>query len=173
MALVVLLKGVNVGGHRLFRPTVLAKDLKRYDVVNIGAAGTFVVLKPVARAKLRAEILRRLPFQPEIMICSGSDILRLASQNPFAGLPSRTDIVRFVTVLAKRGQPSSPVPLNLPSDGKWSLRILTHQDRFVCGVYRREMKAIGYLGQLENIFGVPATTRNWNTILAVARILQT
>jgi hypothetical protein len=42
----------------------------------------------------------------------------------------------------------------------------------VLGLYRREMKAIGYLGQLDKIFGVPATTRNWNTITAISRILQ-
>jgi hypothetical protein len=31
-------------------------------------------------------------------------------------------------------------------------------------MYRREMKAISYLGQLEKVFDVPVTTRNWNTI---------
>ncbi len=34
------------------------------------------------------------------------------------------------------------------------------------------MKAIGYLGRIDKLFGVPATTRNWNTILAVVRILK-
>jgi hypothetical protein len=34
------------------------------------------------------------------------------------------------------------------------------------------MKAIGYLGKLEKLFGVPATNRNWNTILKVAKILE-
>jgi uncharacterized protein (DUF1697 family) len=34
------------------------------------------------------------------------------------------------------------------------------------------MKAISYLGHLEKIFGVPATTRNWNTMLAIARVLE-
>jgi hypothetical protein len=33
------------------------------------------------------------------------------------------------------------------------------------------MKAIGYLGQIDKLFGVPATTRNWNTILAIVRVL--
>jgi uncharacterized protein (DUF1697 family) len=46
------------------------------------------------------------------------------------------------------------------------------KDQFVLGLYRREMKAIRYLGQLDKIFGVPATTRNWNTITAISRILQ-
>ena len=66
MALVVFLRGVNVGGHRTFRPSVLAKELSEYDVVNVGAAGTFVVRKPGARAKFRAELRRRLPFVADV-----------------------------------------------------------------------------------------------------------
>lgn len=46
------------------------------------------------------------------------------------------------------------------------------EKRFILGVYRRHMKTIGYLGQIDRLFGVPATTRNWNTILAVVRILN-
>jgi len=45
MALVVLLRGVNVGGHRRFRPALLAQALAHLDVVSIGAAGTFLMLK--------------------------------------------------------------------------------------------------------------------------------
>ena len=40
------------------------------------------------------------------------------------------------------------------------------------GLYRREMKAIGYLGKIEKLLGVPVTTRNWNTIEKVAKILK-
>jgi uncharacterized protein (DUF1697 family) len=173
MALVVLLRGVNVGGHRTFRPSILAQDLKRFDVVNVGAAGTFVVRNAVSRLELRAELARRLPFEAGTMICNGSDFLRLASSDPFAGQPSGPDIVRFVSVLEKRRQRLSPVPMNLPAGGRWCLRILSHYDQFVFGLYRREMKAISYLGRLEKIFGVPLTTRNWNTVSAIIRILKT
>jgi hypothetical protein len=34
------------------------------------------------------------------------------------------------------------------------------------------MKTIGYLGQIDTLFGAPATTRRWNTILSVLRILK-
>jgi hypothetical protein len=54
MALVVFLRGVNMGGHRTFRPSLLAKELSRFDVVNVGAAGTFIVRKPGARANFAA-----------------------------------------------------------------------------------------------------------------------
>ena len=173
MALVVLLKGVNVGGHKTFRPSVLAKELKRFDVVNIGAAGTFVIRKTVSRGEIRAEIMRRLAFDVDIMICNGTDVLRLSADDPFGGQPSGPGIVRFVSVLAKRGKPLSAVPLNIPSTGDWGVKILRHQDPFVCGLYRREMKAISYLGQLEKLFGVSVTTRNWNTMLAVVKVLET
>jgi hypothetical protein len=52
------------------------------------------------------------------------------------------------------------------------VRLIARKQRFVFGVYRRHMKTIGYLGQLDNLFGVPATTRNWNTMVAVIRILK-
>ena len=64
------------------------------------------------------------------------------------------------------------LPLALPSDEDWLLRIITIQNRFVLGVYRRQMKAISYLGKLEKLLGVPATTRSWNTIEKVVKILN-
>jgi uncharacterized protein (DUF1697 family) len=172
MALVVFLRGVNVGGHKTFRPSLLANELSDFDVVNLGAAGTFVVRKRISQAKLRAELLRRLPFVAEVVICKGDDVLDLASGNPFVGQPAGPKIVRFVSILAKRGQSLSSTPLSLPEGGEWSVKILATRGRFVLGLYRREMRTIRYLGQFDKIFGVPATTRNWNTITAIAKILQ-
>jgi len=65
-----------------------------------------------------------------------------------------------------------PFPLNLPSDNDWLLKVIAIQDRFVLGLYRRQMKAIGYLGKIEKLLGVPVTTRNWNTIEKVAEVLR-
>ena len=69
VALVAFLRGVNVGGHRAFRPRLLAEELAPYEVVNVGAAGTFVIRRPITRAQLRAELSRRLPFAAQVMIC--------------------------------------------------------------------------------------------------------
>lgn len=171
MALVVLLRGVNVGGHRTFRPAVLAKQLADLDVINIGAAGTLVIRQPVTQARLRAELARKLPFQAEIMICHGREILGLMSHRHFAGQPVRRDIVRFVSVLSRNPRSAPSPPVRLPASGQWLLKVLARERRFVCGVYRRQMKAVGYLGEIDRLFGVPATTRNWNTITAIAKVL--
>ena len=171
MALVVLLRGVNVGGHRTFRPSTLARQLKHLDAVNIGAAGTFVIRRPVTRAQLRAELARRLPFDTEVMICQGREIVRLMSQGHFADQPLSHDIVRFVSVMSKRPRSTPSTPMIFPASGTWLLKILATDNRFVFGVYRRRMKVIGYLGTFDRIFGVPVTTRNWNTITAIATVL--
>jgi hypothetical protein len=65
-----------------------------------------------------------------------------------------------------------PLPLSLPSDDDWLVKIIAIKDRFVLGLYRRQMKAISYLGKIEKKFGVAATTRNWNTIEKVVKILR-
>jgi uncharacterized protein (DUF1697 family) len=75
-------------------------------------------------------------------------------------------------VLAKRLPARPPLPLRLPSDKDWLLKIIAIEDRFVLGLYRRQMKAISYLGKIEKNFGVAATTRNWNTIEKIAGILR-
>lgn len=171
MALIVFLRGVNVGGHKTFRPAVLAKELKALDAVNIGAAGTFVIRRPTTRTRLRAELKRRLPFDTEAMICDGRDILGLIARDPFAGQPVAPDIVRFVSVMARRPRSSPPMPMVFPPTGQWLMKIAATENQFVFGLYRRDMKAVGYLGKLDKLFGCPVTTRNWNTIVAIATVL--
>jgi hypothetical protein len=109
----------------------------------------------------------------EIMICPARDVIKLASKDPFSQQPSSPNITRFVNVLAKRLASPPALPLSLPSDDDWVLKIIAIQDRFVLGLYRRQMKAISYLGKIEKRLGVPATTGNWNTIEKVAKILRT
>src|ERR1043166_115108 len=172
MALVVFLRGANVGGHRTFRPSVLARELSAYEVMNVGAAGSVVVFKPGARPKFIAALRKKLPFETHIVVCRGDDLIRIESENPFAGQLSRPGIVRFVSILSKAGGVCASLPVTFPSDGEWLVRVIACEGQFVFGMYRRHMRTIGYLGQIDRLYGVPATTRNWNTIKAVARILK-
>jgi len=61
--------------------------------------------------------------------------------------------------------------MSFPATGEWLLKILGRDGRFVFGLYRREMKAISYLGAIDQVFGLPSTTRSWNTITAIAKVL--
>jgi uncharacterized protein (DUF1697 family) len=172
MALVVFLRGVNVGGYRTFRPSVLARKLNPYDVVNVGAAGTFVVRKPGPRSKFRAELLRSLPFETHVVLCDGREIIRMERENPFGSGLTKPDTVRFVSILSKPLRIRPSIPMTLPEDGEWLMKVIAAEGRFVFGVYRRHMKTIGYLGQIDQLVGAPATTRNWNTIRTLIQILK-
>ena len=55
MASVVFFRAANVGGHQVFQPGALAKKLGELGVVNLGAAGTYVV-------RLRVEGIDSLPL---------------------------------------------------------------------------------------------------------------
>jgi uncharacterized protein (DUF1697 family) len=172
VALVVFLRGINVGGHRTFRPTKLAEALKHLGAVNIGAAGTLVLRRPMTRAQARAEVARKLPFAAEIVVCQGRDIASLISTNPFQGQSMRGGVVRFISILSRRPRLTPSTPMRFPSRGQWLMKILSRRKRFVVGMYRRHMKVIGFLGALDRLYGVPVTTRNWNTIAAIAKVLR-
>ena len=170
MASVVFFRAVNVGGHQKFRPDNLARELAEFGVVNIGAAGTFVARENVSQAKLRDAILRRLPFRPELMICPACEVLALAGGKCFADEPVEKDVGRFVSVLQKAPRVKPPLPIEQPAGAKWEVRIVAITGRFALSVRR--------LGQtysnavVEKHLGVPATTRNWNTIETIRDVLE-
>jgi len=149
MRWVVFLRAVNVGGANRCQPALIAKQLAKFGVVNIGAVGTFVVCENVSESALRTAIAKKLSFKCEIMICPARDIIKLASKDPFSRQPSGTDITRFVSVLHKRLRTLPSLPFSLPSNDDWLLKIIAIQGRFVLGLYRRQMKAITYLGKVE------------------------
>ncbi len=170
MSSIVFFRAVNVGGHQKFQPAKLAKALAEFGVVNIGAAGTFVVRKNVSPVKLRDEILRRMPFKPELMICPARDVLALARGDWFGDAPAGKDIGRFVGVLQKAPRVNPTLPIEQPAGAKWEVRVVAITGRFALTIRR--------LGQtysnavIEKHFGVPATTRNWNTIEAIREVLE-
>lgn len=109
MAIVVFVRGANVGGHRRFRPALLAKELQRFDVVNVGATGLFVVRNPGSGRTFRSELVRRLPFDTHVVLCEGKDVLALESRSPFQRIAVDREHVRFVSIL------TGPVPKRLPA----------------------------------------------------------
>jgi uncharacterized protein (DUF1697 family) len=172
MRWVVFLRGANVGKHNRFQPAILAKELSRFGVVNIGAVGTFVVREDVSETALRAALAQTLPFKCEVMVCSANAILDLANENPFAGEETE-NVEAYVTVLSKRPVTIPPLPIYAPPEEKWEIKMLRVVGTAVLSLRRRTKDGRFYPNEIvEKKFGVAGTTRNWNTILKVWRILQ-
>ena len=170
MSSVVFFRAVNVAGHQTFKPGELAKELAEFGVVNIGAAGTFVVRENVSQAKLRDEILHRLRFKPELMICPAREVLELVRGNWFGEVPAKKDMGRFVSVLQEAPRAKPPLPIKHPAGPKWEDWDVAITGRFALSIRR--------LGQtysnavVEKHLGIPATTRNWNTIEVICEVLE-
>jgi uncharacterized protein (DUF1697 family) len=173
MASVVFLRGANVGGHNKFQPSVLAKQLDGLGVVNVGAAGTFVVREKIAEAKLRLEILKRLSFKPEMAVCSGQDILSLAQEDPFKQEKPNEEVRAFFSALTK-SPPIRPVlPLYAPDKAAWEVKVVRASGHLVLSLWWRRGVRILYPSEVvEKAFSAPATTRNWNTLVKICQILQ-
>jgi uncharacterized protein (DUF1697 family) len=172
MALVAFLRGANVGGHQVFQPAALAKQMAEFGVVNIGAAGTFVATKPVSAAAFRAELAGRLPFETEIMICPASEILALEKSEPFSDPPAGNDVRELVTVLAEKPKSLPRLPIRWPEGKNWQVDLFQIAGRFAFTFWRRGTGRLIYPNAVaEKVLGIPGTTRSWSAIEVACRIL--
>ena len=79
---------------------------------------------------------------------------------------------RFLTVLQKPLRKRPALPIEAPAGRDWEVRILAIQGPFVLSLWRRMGKGVLYPNEVvEKTFGIPATTRNWNTISAIREIV--
>src|SRR6267143_6103718 len=152
MPSVVFLRAVNVGGTNRCQPALIAKELAKFGVVNIGAVGTFVVREAVSESTVRAAIAKKLPFKCEIMICSAREIVELAKENPLKG-ETGNDIDAHVTILAKRPTKLPKLPIYAPSKDKWEIRISRVVETAVLSLRRRVKEGRLYRNQIvEKLF---------------------
>jgi uncharacterized protein (DUF1697 family) len=172
MALVVFLRGVNVGRHKRFLPAQLAKDLATLDVVNVGAAGTFVVRASLSQAALRAEMRARLAFDADIIIVKGRELIEFARSAPFGRRPPAASEQRFLSVMVARPRVVPLLPSIYPANDEWQVKVVAVSGEFAASIWRRQPGTPIYPNAaLEKQFGV-STTRNWKTVEKLCRILQ-
>jgi uncharacterized protein (DUF1697 family) len=165
MQLAVFLRGVNVGGRKL-RTAELASTLEEFAVANVGAAGTFAASKAPSVARLRAELLRRVPFATEAIIVPRSELQELLRSSSPIENPQEPGARRSVTFLSGVARSVPPLPLARPPGADWEVRLLSFRPPFVIGEHiRRRPDRITYPNEVvEREFGVPATTRWWETL---------
>lgn len=173
-ASIVLLRGVNVGGHKAFKPSQLVAALKGLDVVNIGAAGTLIVKRARGEQALRKAILAALPFEAEMMICPAEELLALADGDPFGPRALAEGVKAYLTVLAEPPQSVPRFPLDRPAARDWEVRVLSIRGRYALSLCRTLGSRLGLYPNevVEREWGVHATTRGWPTILSICEKLR-
>jgi uncharacterized protein (DUF1697 family) len=170
---VVFLRAANVGGRNVFRPAQLAAALAPLDVLNVGAAGTFVVRGRATPAAIRRAILARLPFEPEIVVLPAARVVALVKSQPFRGVALSKNVRGWVAALCRRPVLRPSLPVAAPAGRAWSVRFDRLENGFALGLWQRRPKGFVFPNQVvERAVGVPATTRWWETLLRVADLLE-
>lgn len=164
MTLVVLLRGANLGSRR-FSPKAVADALADLDVVNVGAAGTFVVRGRVAERTLRARIQAELPWEDAEMV-----VLKEAEVRDALAAGGRVEVPegakRFGLALPDAPPAGLALPLEaLAKDGRWGLRYEVLRGRVAIGVRRRFDETGPYsTRQVDQALGSDrGTMRDWTT----------
>ena len=173
MAHIVFLRASNVGGRNVFRPAQLARDLAHLDVVNIGAAGTFVVRARTSAEEVRREILARLAFVPDLSVHAADDVVAFVARDPFRGVRFRRDRRGWVAALAGKPRASPRLPIAMPAGRGWSVRLDAVEGRFAMGMWRPPRAGFVFPSNVvEEALGVRATARWWETFVKVARVVD-
>jgi uncharacterized protein (DUF1697 family) len=168
---VVFVRAANVGGRNVFRPAQLARELAALDVVNVGAAGTFVVRAKTSAAAVRREILARMPFEPTLVVVPAREVLALVARRPLARTRVPRGARRWVAVLEGRPRLRAQLPLAVPPGKAWSVRLDRVEGCFALGVWRRGPGGFVFPSHVaEKALGVSATTRWWETLERVAAV---
>ncbi len=163
LASAVFLRAANVGGSSVFSPAALAK---RLDLVNIGAAGTFVARRRVSAR----EIARALPFELDVVVRPGVEVTELVAAGP-PKVPHNVQL--FVVVLVRSPRASPNLPFERPEGQNWFLRVLERRGAFVVCARRVEVqRGLDLSAIIQRSFGVPATARSWGTMVRVAEALS-
>lgn len=169
MPTIVLLRGANVGTKR-FSPKAVEQELSDLRITSIGAAGTFVVRKHAAATTLTKRFEKTLPFEPELLFFERSEFLKAVELG--RTLPIPENAIRFATALAKQ-VPTPDLPIEAPDGSPWALRLDAMEGKIIVGVRRRFSETGVYPNEVvEKSFQVRATTRDWNTMEKIAKLLD-
>jgi uncharacterized protein (DUF1697 family) len=145
------------------------------DAKSVGHAGNLLWTQPagkVPREKLRALLGRRLGESPELMVRSARDMRRIIAAEPFGPLTSDKAIKLYVVFLSRKPKQVPPLPQRLEKE---ALELVAVIGREAYVVSRKKPGTVmyGFPNQfVEKALGVPATSRNWNTVVKIAKLVK-
>lgn len=165
---VVFLRGVNALGSGVLSPVTLVSELADLQVVNTGAAGTFVVRAPSTISVIKTRFEEALPRDANVIVRTADEIRALLT----GGAPASIGGGRvFVSVLASvpRTAPQLPIEKGDP----WMVRVDRIVGSFAVGEKRPVRgRWLDANAVVEQALGTRATTRIWETLGRVARELN-
>lgn len=173
---VALLRGINVGGNKLVPMIDLKKILEKIGLRNVKtilASGNVVFESELNSINnLVIEVSKILEdtfhFSIPILIRQFAEIEKLITLNPFKGIKVTPQKRLYTTFLSEK--PKSKLGANYASPDK-SFKIISVKVDTVFSVLDLSIaNTPDAMNALEKIYGKYITTRNWNTVLKIAKL---
>lgn len=167
---VLLLRGINVGGHNKLRMGELKEILAALgarDIITYIQSGNAVYRGTLAPTAISSEIEARQNFRPRAIILSKERLMSAIAANPF---PEAVAVPKSLHFYFLDGEPElEPEKLDSAksADESWQMSE---------GVFY--LHSPGGLAQsrlaegLDRRIGVAATGRNWNTVAKLAEMVR-
>lgn len=177
MQYVGLLRGINVNGHRTIRMEdlrALVTDLGYSDVRTYIQSGNVLFRSgeacgaDEAGRALERGIAQRFGLDVAVVVVTEAELAGIAAGNPFVqeGVEERT---LYVTVLAQPPQPDRVGAIAAEAALPDRFAVVGRCIYVHCpnGYHRTKLSNAFFEARL----GGPATTRNWNTVMRLARLV--
>lgn len=174
---VALLRGINVGGHRMIRKEELTDIFTNAgcsDVQTLLASGNVVFSSDVADESAVTDLVESaletaLGYRVDVMVRTVAYIRSLVELDPFAGYEP-VSAKFYVTFLTRAPDSIPDLPQDLPDQN--AIAVALHEREFFSIARKTADGRYGDFGPfMKAAFGKqPVTTRNWNTVVKVANM---
>lgn len=174
---VVLLRGINVGGHKkvpMARLREVLTEAGYSGVKTLLASGNVVLESPEEtvshlETKISTLLEAAFGFTIPVLIRTRAEMLKLIQEDPFRDIEVHKDIRLYVTFL--RNEPKTPIEAPWVSPDR-SYRVLAVKDRVLLSVLDVSVvKTVDAMDDQGKSLGKDITTRNWNTVLKIGNLL--
>jgi uncharacterized protein (DUF1697 family) len=173
---IALLRGINVAGQKKIHMADLRsmfEALGLSDVQSYVQSGNVVFRsagrdRAALRAAIEAQVEQTFGFAVALLLRDGADMQRIVDDNPFTTTRREDSARLYVTFLARQPSAARLAALAVPAGSADEFALAGEEIYLFC--------PNGYgISRLSNTFfekklDVPATTRNWNTVNALAKM---
>ncbi len=175
MNYIAFLRGINVSGHKIIKMADLAKmftDIKFKNVKTYIASGNVLFdsnEKDVSKleAKIEKEILKTFGFDVVVFVRTRDELEKIIKLNPFAKI--KIEKPKFYVLFTKEKFTKLKLPF---VSEKYAVEVIAALDNNFFCVARPDVIGSGGGANLfiEKEHKIPATTRNWNTIIKILQL---
>jgi len=167
---IALLRGINVGGHKIIKMDELRKAFEElgFDDVGTYVQSGNVVFKSAAKIsgdlakKIEEMVLRRFSMAVLVIVRSAEEMGEVTTRNPFLKESGIDAGKLHVTFLSQAPQKTAVKGLDAIPSGADQFRCRGKEIYLYCpnGFAGTKLS----INAFEKVLGVGATTRNWNTV---------